>query len=707
MRCLITILFLIYCCMSFAQNSIKMNLNGTWQIAEGRKNNIPAKFERTIRVPGLITLAKPAFDHPAPRFVPGGSLQQKDSLREAYWYRRTFVVDENIPAVATLKISKAMYGTRVYVNGQYIGEHLPCFTPGYFDIREALHKGENELIISVGSCTAAIPLSIPNGFDFEKQRYIPGIYDNVSLKLSGTPDIINVQAVPDILHKVVKVRVYLENRGKEEQENKLSIILKEVKSGKVAGILKTDTGMIEKNSKQICDITVPIKNCRLWSPESPFLYELEVKTIADVYKTRFGMREFRFDSVSKRAMLNGKTCFMRGSNITLYRFFEDQECKDLPWNKEWIRTLHQRFKDFHWNCLRYCIGLAPEEWYDIADEVGILIQDEFPIWYGGTGWSSWTSANLKSDELAEEFKEWMEESWNHPSVVIWDASNETRVQSKPDEMALAVNQVRSLDLSDRPWDNSFSSFRKDGDVFESHPYHFQDENFKLKDLAKSDIVPGGNELPNTGKYPVIINEYGWLWLNRDGSPTTLTKKLYENLLGKNSTVEQRRKLYAHLLACETEFWRCHRQAAGVLHFTALGYSRPDGQTSDHWENVEKLTWEKEFYKQVRDAFSPVAVMIDFWDDTIPQGEIRSISLKAINDLDKDWRGSVSLRILKNGEIILQKSCPILIRAYGSKDLSFVLKMPSVKGKFSMEAVLLNTPFGTVKSIREFNLYSKK
>ena len=104
-------------------------------------------------------------------------------------------------------------------------------------------------------------------------------------------------------------------------------------------------------------------------------------------------------------------------------------------------------------------------------------------------------------------------------------------------------------------------------------------------------MPQGNALPNPGDSPVVINEYGWLWLNRDGSPTTLTRELYANLLGPNSTTAQRRHLYARYLAAETEFWRSHRQAAAVMHFTTLGYSRPGGQTSDHWLDVARLKWE--------------------------------------------------------------------------------------------------------------------
>ena len=101
-------------------------------------------------------------------------------------------------------------------------------------------------------------------------------------------------------------------------------------------------------------------------------------------------------------------------------------------------------------------------------------------------------------------------------------------------------------------------------------------------------------MKNPGTNPVIINEYGWLWLNRDGSTTTLTKKLYENLLGKESTPEARWETYAKYTAAETEFWRCHRNAAGVLHFTALGYARTNGQTCDNWIDLANLTWEPQF-----------------------------------------------------------------------------------------------------------------
>jgi beta-galactosidase len=84
---------------------------------------------------------------------------------------------------------------------------------------------------------------------------------------------------------------------------------------------------------------VPVPGARLWSPESPSLYVLETGTDGDTTTTRFGMREFRFDTATRRAYLNGRVYFMRGSNITLHRFFEDPLSGTLPWDEAWVRKL--------------------------------------------------------------------------------------------------------------------------------------------------------------------------------------------------------------------------------------------------------------------------------------------------------------------------------------------------------------------------------
>jgi hypothetical protein len=492
-------------------------LNGLWQIAEGKMDGVPAAFDHTVPVPGLVSLAQPAFIEPGPKVADRPSLPQKDPRRDAFWYRRTFHLDGLVPAVATLKIQKAMFGTRVILNGQPLGDHLPCFTPGYFDATKALKTGDNELFIRVGADRDSVGGPIPSDFDFEKERYIPGIFDTVELILSGSPHIVNVQAAPDIQAKQVRVQARLRNPGTSAVRFTMRFTVRETKSGRTAGALEVKPDYLAGGTEKVLDVVIPIARCQLWSPETPFLYTLEVEDGADSCTNRFGMRDFRFDPASGRALLNGKAYFMRGSNISLYRFFEDSECRALPWDEKWVHLLFQRIKDMHWNCLRNCIGFPPEEWYRIADEEGILVQDEFPLWFGHAGWSKWPKES-KRDELATEFTEWMEERWNHPCVVIWDASNET----SGTETGPAIRQVRALDLSGRPWDNSYTYPQEPGDSFEVHPYHFQKAGcLSLAFWAEQAI--GGQK---TQLSVMLINDLDQPW---DG-PVTLRVKQHNRVL---------------------------------------------------------------------------------------------------------------------------------------------------------------------------------
>ncbi len=675
-----------------------ISLNGIWQIDEGTMSKVPDTFTHNVPVPGLVSLAEPPFVNPGPKVAGRRSLDQTDSLREAFWYFRTFEISGSIPPVALLKVSKAMFGTNVILNGKELGEHLPCFSPGYFNVKDALKRGENRLLIRVGSSRNSVPPSIPDGFDFEKDRYIPGIFDNVQLILAGSPFISSVQAAPDINRQQVHVQARLVNKSRGENTD-VTFTVSEYRSGSESGkAVKTVELPSADGDEVTVDVDIPLKNCRLWSPEDPFLYKLTVTTPGDEYSTRFGMREFRLDTVAGMTMLNGKPYFMRGSNITLYRFFEDSTCKDLPWDSAWVRALHKSFRNFHWNGLRYCIGIAPDQWYDIADEEGIMIQNEFPVWYGGKGWCVWPP-ELKAAELEKEYAEWMKDQWNHPSIVIWDASNETvSNDGKTEEVAEAVRRVRGLDLSHRPWDNSYSDIREPGDVMELHPYHFQDPKFRLMDLATADTNPGGP--PDEKRYMKIVNEYGWLWLNRDGTPTTLTKDLYVNLLGKASTTEQRRHTYATFLAAETEFWRCRRKCSAVLHFTALGYTRSDGQTSDHFTDVANLVYEPEFMKYMPDAFSPAGLMLDEWGEEIKTGSLHRYKVIAINDLETEWKGKMYLRIWEGDKILAEKSMDVLIPPYGQSRESFTLASPVNPGIYSVAATLERSNEKPLRSIRE-------
>jgi hypothetical protein len=678
-----------------------IDLNGTWEIAEGGMDSIPAVFEHKVPVPGLVDMAEPAFEE----------VGKKSPRRQAFWYRRTFNLDKPVPDVAILKIHKAKYGTKVFLNGNLVGEHLPCFTPALLDVKPFLNAAGkmNELVVRLGADRESLPEGMPTGWDFEKYLYIPGIYDSVELILTGAPYIERVQTVPDIEQSKVKVVAKIENPDAREFFD-LHFRLREARTGRY--IESGAVGIANATGKQKVNVSfeIPIKNCNLWSPEDPFLYELLLATEGDELSTRFGMRSFSFDKETGRAVLNGKTYFMRGTNVCVYRFFEDAERGDKPWRAEWVRNLHRKFKSMHWNSIRYCIGFPPEIWYDIADEEGFLIQDEFPIWL-----LSEAPEKPVAEKIIPEYTEWMQERWNHPCVVIWDAQNE----SVTEETGKALQAVRHMDLSNRPWDNGWAAPQSKEDCIETHPYFFSklwhdywadDSHFALSDMANISGRPSVRKEQEKDRLPIIINEYGWLWLNRDGSTTCLTGSVYEKLLGPDSTVAARRLLYARYLAALTEFWRAHRECAGVLHFCGLGYSRagdkprPEGgATSDHFIDLEKLIFEPNFEKYVRDAFSPVGLMIDFWAEQLDAGSQHNFEIVLINDLHKLFKGPIRLTIEREGKTIVEKVTDCQIDALDRSVLTIDLKIPNEDGKYQLIAELTKPDGTRIRSLRDFRV----
>jgi hypothetical protein len=676
------IIFLLGCvffsCKQTPSQRTVLSLNGEWQIAKTH-GELPETYPSVAPVPGLVDLASPALDT-------AGTIYRDSSW---YWHKRTFDVPDASFDVVRLKIFKARYHTKVYVNGQFAGENYYCFTPSYYDIKPFLKAGQpNELLIGVGT-HAELPDSIPNGNDYEKIKYIPGIYDNVELVLSNKPFIDNVQCVPDVENE--KLRVVAEVEADAEWQLSYSVFERASGRKVTGGVVGTD-GMTA-DGRAVADFTVDMKNAQLWTPESPFLYELALNTGVDEKRVRFGMRSFRFDADRKIALLNGEPRYLRGTNICIYRFFEDPDRGTLPWEAQWPVTLHERFKDMHWEIARYCIGFPPERWYDICDSLGFMVQDEFPVW---------GIYNFQTPQLAEEYRRWMRERWNHPCVVIWDAQNETVTPLT----AEAFRQVRRLDLSDRPWENGWSEPDLPTDPVESHPYRFNtymqvseqpEEGYKKQLLGKAarpDNDAGARSAATQGTdsifpNPSIINEYGWIWLNRNGTTTTLTDRVYETLWnGSRLTSQERLHIYARHLAMLTEYWRAHRRAAGVLHFCGLGYSRsehPRGQTSDHWIDVDRLTFEPEFYKYVRPSFAPVGLMIDLWDKSYTPSNKVTAPVYVINDLPTAFEQDVVLTVEKDGKEISVVRQHVAVEGYEVKVVPLEVALPADTGDYLLKA----------------------
>ncbi len=689
-----------------ARGRENIDLNGTWEICESKGQTPPKAeaFAHTVPVPGLVDLAKPSFAD-----VGTG---KSGEHREVFWYRRTFKLNRDVPQVAFLKLHKVKYGCRAYINGVEVGKGSRNFTPHYFDATAALKAGdaENELMICVGADRRpSTTADVPDGADKEKTHYIPGIFDNVELILTGLPYIEAVQVAPCLENSSVLVQTELSGLGRIPNTFSYSfeVVVKEAETGTVVATAKEGTAKrplcaMYAGKKRWHRTRVSIPGAKLWSPETPFLYMVEVRVTAsdnqssDTFRTRFGMRDFRFTPDGK-AMLNGKPYPLLGTNVCLYRFFEDPKRGDKPWDEQWVRRLIRGFKKMNWNSCRYCIGFPPEIWYEIADEEGLLVQDEYPLWTT-RNWPSW----LTAEKLLPCFRAWMRERCNHPCVVIWDAQNESWSRGVLDEV---VPSVRGWDLSDRPWDIGWQPTMRLTDPCEWHNYYwlawksFRGRKTKclqgMRDsFFKDGIVPMG--LPN-GSEARIINEYGWLWLNRDGTPAKLSKLVYDYVI-PGASVEERRDLYARYLAMMTELYRHQTRinVAGIMHFCALTFSDPEtAYTGDNYIDLDRPTFDPLFVKYVRDAFAPVGLMIDLWGQNSRQvwgpqyapGTEITVPVMVKNDSAENWSGEVLLRLLKDGKEIQKQSRKLEVGTAGRGDVTYSLQCPDDAGRYELIAEL--------------------
>ncbi len=688
------------------------SLDGQWQVEQGAlDDNVPTAFNHTTPVPGFITEATPRFN----------LVGVESDEREAFWYKKSFTAPADATDLANLCLHKAKYGVKVWLNGKEVGEHYGVFSLSEYNLSSAIRYGqENELVIRVGAEHSALPEFIPYGSDVEKSGWYPGLWDSVSVVYTGKYSIVRTKVDPDIDQGIAIAHTTIRNNGATPVDVTLKTEIREWQSKASASNVLATSVTIAAGKTVTVSQDLPINDVKLWTPESPFLYTSHTTIeqdgqASDDRVSRFGMRKVQWrggdglDSKNKGFYLNNKKYYLRGTNIALHRFFEDQDRKQLPWDRKWVSDLLAGQKDFHWNSFRFHVGRAPNFWYDIADEQGFIVTDEYhifaPVRLGLPGMP--TSINWSLKELEKEFTAWVQENWNHASIGWWDASNENH-NPIPYE---AVPLVRHLDDT-RVWESgSYRAPDRPNDPLEEHPYKLNGQSFmnsnpkeyKLDDLDDFSRLPPMTEGdifrtwdgPGARFHPYINNEYSWLWITRDGSdPVTISEVAYDIMAPDvDLTPEQHREIYAYVTSEITGYWRARRGYAGIQHFLYLGKCADKDTIPDDWDlkepsytcdnfiDIPNLTMEPRWAEWGRHSFAPIGINIERWAESFyPAGQTVAVPVNLLNDTYESSEVVVEMVTADAQGKVLTRSKPLqtTLDALGDKLVHIDLAMPKQK-----------------------------
>ena len=687
-----------------------ISLNGEWDFDQTELAFPPRKYTRKIPVPGLVHLARPKISQYEKFFKkPDGVelVEQFNFLERDYtpmynWYKRKVFIDEKFKDEQLfLTIKKSQYVTRVFVNGHEVGASMECYTPMDFNITSAVKYGsDNEILIQVGD-RAWLPSEAAGGTDKEKVHYLPGIWDDVFITATGNMRVDKVLFLPSLAKGLVTVKTLVRSLyppqmlygDKMKDSCKIEFCVKEKTTGRIVG-KKMIEGEAKRDNRTYFETSISLDNPKAWTPDSPFLYEGEVSVydqdeLVDRYSVNFGMRDF--SRKGKFFTLNGDKFYLRGSNITLQRFFEDPDCQALAWDREWVKKLMVDLpKSIDWNAMRICVGIVPDFWYDLCDEYGIVLQNEWLYWQNH-GWD---------EQVRKEYTNWVWSDGNHPSIVIWDAINENWDSYIGNTL---IPELKELDPT-RIWDAGYMTSDQMGtndEMDEPHPYraltlmhsselndYFKNNPYNLGALHENWV--GFSSILDAG-VPQLVNEYGWIWLWRDGRPSKLTLNNYNYYLGENATPEQCRELQAYWLELETEWLRSERSVGGILAFCHL--TNNYGFTGDWFINDIKDLEPSPAFRWFKHCFAPSAVFIDLADrrytkhlEPLKPGSDLVFNLVGVNDLNKESSGKVLMKLLdEKGTIISTQEESIVIEPFGKRLQPCLLKLPSKVGGYLLIA----------------------
>lgn len=433
-----------------------LNLNGLWDYAiRPRDENKPMDFDGQILVPFPIESAL-------------SGVKKEVGRDNRLWYKRKF----EIPAGWTGKRMLLHFGavdwdTTVWVNGKKVGTHRGCYDPFTFDVTEALNnKGSQEVVLSVwdqtdnGTQPRGKQVTNPKGIYYTS---VTGIWQSVWLEPVPDAHIEKFKIIPDIDAGVLRLTVHGANT---KSQHALKAIAKDG-----AKIVASATG------NPAIEFELKIPGAKLWSPDSPFLYDLNIyleqdgQTI-DTVTSYFGMRKI---SVGKdeygfnRLMLNNKPLFQYGP---LDQGWWPDGLYTAP-TDEALRYDLDITRKMGFNMLRKHVKIEPARFYYHCDRLGILVWQDMP---NGNDRSLRVKSSDPKDanrdpESAKQFeaelKAMIDNLYNHPSIVTWVLFNEGWGQYDTKRLARWLKQYDSTRISDAA---SGWADRGVSDMYDAHLY---------------------------------------------------------------------------------------------------------------------------------------------------------------------------------------------------------------------------------------------
>ncbi len=476
-----------------------LNLNGLWQYAiRPKADDQPESFDGEILVPFPIESSL-------------SGVMKRVGEDKRLWYRREFSVPADWDAQRVLLHFGAVdWEATVWVDGQKVGTHRGGYDPFVFDVTDALaDKTEHELIVSVWDPTDAG--TQPRGKQVNNPQgiwYTPttGIWQTVWLEPVPKASVVDLRLIPDIDNNKLEVTALCRYSGS---------------SFSVKAVAR-DRGrqVAEAAGKPGRPLDLTLESPKLWSPDSPFLYDLEVTLLqdgqpVDTVKSYFGMRKIALGQDEQgitRIMFNGQPVFQFGP---LDQGFWPDGLYTAP-TDEALKYDIEMTKKLGFNMARKHVKVEPARWYYWCDRLGLIVWQDLP---NGDDHAPWphdgreiTRSEESTKQYNRELKALVDTHFNCPSIVMWVPFNEAWGQFDTRE---TVRWLKAYDPSRLVNSASGGNDYAVGDIHDIHRY------------------PGPDAPPAQVDRAAILGEYGGLGLPLPGH-TLLDKKNWGYVSYKNA-----------------------------------------------------------------------------------------------------------------------------------------------------------------------------